>query len=60
MLEHELPKVLSAKRELTLFTSVAVHMRLQRRWAREPLVADLALVLLLCVGGHLGAELAHH
>ena len=46
--------------KLTLLAGVAVHMRLQRRRAREPLVADLALVLLLGVGGHLRAELAHH
>lgn len=46
--------------ERTLLAGVAVHVCLQRRRTREPLVADLALVLLLGVGGHLGAELAHH
>jgi uncharacterized membrane protein len=49
-----------AVEELTLLASVAVHVCLQRRRTRESLVADLALVLLLGVGGHLGAELAHH
>lgn len=44
----------------TLLASVTVHVGLQRRRTREPLVADLALVLLLGVGGHLGAKLAHH
>jgi hypothetical protein len=34
--------------ELTLLASVTVHVRLKRTWAREPLVADFALVLLLC------------
>jgi hypothetical protein len=46
--------------KLTLLAGVAVHMRLQGRGTRETLVADLALVLFLSVGGHLGAELAHH
>ena len=46
--------------QLTLFASVAVHMRLQGRRASKSLVADLALVLLLGVRGHLGAKLAHH
>lgn len=32
---------------LTLFARVAVHVRLERTWSREALVADLALVLLL-------------
>jgi hypothetical protein len=32
---------------LTLLASMAVHMCLQRTWACEALVADLALVLLL-------------
>jgi hypothetical protein len=45
---------------LTFLPSVAVHVRLQGRRAREPLIAHLALVLLLCVGWHLRAELAHH
>ena len=44
----------------TLLARVAVHVGLQRRRTRESLVADLALVLLLGVGGHLGAKLAHH
>lgn len=35
-------------------------MGLQRRWASEALVAHLALVLLLSVGGHFRTELAHH
>ena len=43
-----------------LLASVAVHMRLQRTWSSESLIADLALVLLLRVGGELGGELAHH
>lgn len=30
-----------------LFARVAVHVRLERTWSREALVADLALVLLL-------------
>jgi len=38
---------------LTLFTSVAVHVRLERAWAGESLVADLALVLLLRAGRNL-------
>ena len=46
--------------ELTLFASVAVHMGLERRRTSESLVAHLALVLLLGVGRHLGAKLAHH
>lgn len=41
---------------LTLLSCVAVHVRLQRTWSRESLVTDLALVLLLCAGGDLGAE----
>lgn len=43
-----------------LLSSVAVHVRLQRTWAGEPLVANLALVLLLRARRNLGAELAHH
>lgn len=46
--------------ELTLFASVTIHMGLERRRAGEPLVTHLALVLLLCVGRHLGAKLTHH
>lgn len=46
--------------KLTLFASVAVHMGLERRRTSESLVAHLALVLLLGVGRHLGAKLAHH
>lgn len=38
---------------------MAVHVRLQGAGPREPLVADLALVLLLGARGNLGAELAH-
>lgn len=45
---------------LTLLASMAVHVGLQRARAREALVADLALVLLLRTRRHLGAELAHH
>lgn len=43
-----------------LLAGMAVHVRLQRAWSRESLVADLALVLLLSAGRDLGAELAHH
>jgi len=39
---------------------VAVHVSLERAWARKPLVANFALVFLLGAGGNLGAELAHH
>jgi hypothetical protein len=39
---------------------MAVHMRLQGAWAREALVADLALVLLLGARRDFGAKLAHH
>jgi len=45
---------------LTLLASVAIHVCLQRRRTSKALVADLALVLLLRVGRHLRAELAHH
>jgi hypothetical protein len=44
----------------TFLASVAVHVRLQRAWAGEALVADLALVLLLRTRRDLGAELTHH
>ena len=44
---------------LTLLARVAVHVRLQRTWASKPLVADLALVLLLAARRDLGAELTH-
>jgi len=39
-----------------LFACMAVHVCLERRWAGKPLVADLALVLLLRAGRDLGAE----
>lgn len=39
---------------------MTVHVGLERRRTRKALVAHLALVLLLGVGGHFGAELAHH
>lgn len=45
---------------LTLLAGVAVHVRLERAWSGESLVAHLALVLLLGAGRNLGAELAHH
>jgi hypothetical protein len=44
----------------TLFSSVAVHVCLQRTGASKSLVADLALVLLLRTRRDFGAELAHH
>ena len=37
-----------------LLAGVAVHVRLEGAWSGEALVAHLALVLLLRVGGHLG------
>ncbi len=43
-----------------LFAGVAVHVGLERGRAGESLVADLALVFLLCAGGDFGVELAHH
>ncbi len=43
-----------------LLASVTVHMSLERAGASEALVADLALVLLLCGRRDLGVELAHH
>lgn len=45
---------------LTLLAGVAIHVSLERRRACESLVADLALMLLLSVGRHFGAKLAHH
>ena len=53
-------KYQSAIRGRTLLASVTVHVGLERRRTRKALVAHLALVFLLGVGGHLGAELAHH
>lgn len=44
----------------TLLASVAIHVSLQRARTSESLVANLALVLLLSTGRHLGAELPHH
>lgn len=58
--DHDTDIILHPGEELTLLAGVAVHMGLKRRRTREALVADLALVLLLRVGRHLGAELAHH
>lgn len=46
--------------QLTLFAGVTVHVGLERAWAREALVANLALVLLLRAGRDFGAELPHH
>lgn len=43
-----------------LLARVAVHVCLQRTWSRKPLVANLALVLLLRARRHLGAKLSHH
>jgi len=43
-----------------LLASMAVHVCLERTGARESLVTDLALVLLLRARRDLGAELAHH
>jgi hypothetical protein len=43
-----------------LLAGMAVHVSLERAWSGKALVADLALVLLLGVRGHLGRELAHH
>ena len=46
--------------QLTLFTSVAVHVCLKRTGTSESFIADLALVLLLAARRDLRAELAHH
>lgn len=43
-----------------LLASVTVHMGLQGTRASKPLVADLALVLLLGARRDLGTELSHH
>jgi hypothetical protein len=43
-----------------LLTSVAVHVHLKGAWSSEALVTDLALMLLLGIGRHLGTELRHH
>lgn len=45
---------------LTLLARVAVHVCLQRARPSKTLVANFTLVLLLCAGGELGVELAHH
>jgi len=45
---------------LTLLARVTVHVCLQRTGPGEPLVADLALVLLLGAARNLGRERAHH
>jgi len=37
-----------------LLARVAVHVCLKRAWSRKSLVANLALMLLLRIGGHLG------
>ena len=39
---------------------MAVHVCLKRARAREALVADLALVLLLCARGDFRIKLPHH
>ncbi len=39
---------ISRRGKLTLLARVAVHVSLQRTWSSKSLVADLALVLLLC------------
>lgn len=43
-----------------LLACVAVHVCLQRAGTGEALIANLALVFLLCAGRDLGVELAHH